>query len=137
MRVARRGLGSTSSAALSAATSVFVPCHQYAYSPLWSTVAAVIADGRIGRTTLAQFNVYRTHADAGSAAAGAGGRVDKSQSGGGILVESSVARLDGLLVSFVKLLGTLNNYRRYLNSTDLKALESEVARLGAGLTATR
>lgn len=49
--------------------------------------------------------------------------------GGGILVESSSARLDGLLTSFVKLLGTLNNYRRYLNSTDLKALERELAEL--------
>jgi len=46
-----------------------------------------------------------------------------------IAVESSAGRLDGLLVSFVRLLSTLNNYRRYLNNTDRQTLEKELAEL--------
>ncbi len=49
--------------------------------------------------------------------------------GGAVLAESSGARLDGLLLSFLRLLTTLNNYRRYLNATDRKALERELAAL--------
>ncbi len=49
--------------------------------------------------------------------------------GGEILAESSTPRLDGLLVSFLKLLATLNNYRRYLNATDRQALERELSEL--------
>ena len=49
--------------------------------------------------------------------------------GGSALLESSSARLDGLLVSFVRLLGTLNDYRRYLNNTDRRTLEKELAEL--------
>jgi hypothetical protein len=49
--------------------------------------------------------------------------------GGGGLAETSSGRVDGLLVSFVRLLATLNNYRRYLNNVDRKALERELAEL--------
>lgn len=49
--------------------------------------------------------------------------------GGSVLVESSLARLDGLLMSFLRLLITLNNYRRYLNATDREALERELAQI--------
>ncbi|HLF13424.1 MAG TPA: Gfo/Idh/MocA family oxidoreductase, partial [Bacteroidota bacterium] len=75
-------------AALSGREIVFVPCHQYRYSPLWSSVASVIAGGRIGRVTLAQFNVYRTQADTGSPAGNPAWRTDRSQSGGGILADT-------------------------------------------------
>jgi predicted dehydrogenase len=67
---------------------VFVPCHQYRYSPLWGTVASVIAGGKIGRPTLAQFNVYRTQADTGSPAGNPAWRTDRSTSGGGILADT-------------------------------------------------
>jgi hypothetical protein len=49
--------------------------------------------------------------------------------GGGTLVETSAASIDGLLTSFVRLLGSLNDYRRYLNQTDRKALERDLSEL--------
>jgi len=67
---------------------VFVPCHQYRYSPLWATVGSVISGGKIGQVTLAQFNVYRTRADAGSPAGNPAWRTDRASSGGGILADT-------------------------------------------------
>jgi hypothetical protein len=49
--------------------------------------------------------------------------------GGQPLAESSAGRLDGLLVSFVRLLGALDNYRKYLSTTDRRSLERELAEL--------
>ena len=66
---------------------VFMPCHQYKYSPLWKAVREMIASGKLGTVTLAQFNVYRLHADSGAAAWNPQWRTSKSTSGGGILVE--------------------------------------------------
>ena len=51
--------------------------------------------------------------------------------GGSVLAETSRARMDGLLASFVRLLTTLNSYRRYLTNTDRKAIERELADLKA------
>lgn len=54
--------------------------------------------------------------------------------GGGVLQASSEQRLDTLLTSFLRLVTTLNSYRKFLNAADrqavegeLKALEDEVA----------
>jgi hypothetical protein len=49
--------------------------------------------------------------------------------GGRVLAASSEARLDGLLLSFLRLLSTLNSYRKYLNAGDRKSIEDEVAEL--------
>jgi hypothetical protein len=57
--------------------------------------------------------------------------------GGGALAETSTARMDGLLTSFVRLLSTLNSYRRYLTNTDRKAIEQELAALKAELATER
>ncbi len=46
--------------------------------------------------------------------------------GGRVMVETSEHRLEALLTSFVRLLTTLNSYRKYLNSADHKAVEAEV-----------
>jgi hypothetical protein len=54
--------------------------------------------------------------------------------GGGALAEGSARRIDGLLTAFVRLLSTLNAYRRYLGATDKKAIEDEVAQLKAELS---
>ncbi len=67
---------------------VFVPCHQYKYSPLWKTIRDICASGRIGRVTLAQCNVYRLQADPGSAGWSPAWRTERTQSGGGILVDT-------------------------------------------------
>ncbi len=49
--------------------------------------------------------------------------------GGSVLADTSAARIDALLASFVRLLSTLNSYRRYLTNTDRKAIEQELAQL--------
>lgn len=67
---------------------VFMPCHQYKYSPLWRAIKEIIDDGTIGDVTVAQFNVYRLHADSGTAAWNPEWRTNKLQSGGGILVDT-------------------------------------------------
>lgn len=49
--------------------------------------------------------------------------------GGRVLVASSERRLEALLTSFLRLVATLNSYRKYLNATDRKAIEEEQALL--------
>lgn len=46
--------------------------------------------------------------------------------GGRVLVASSERRLEALLTSFLRLVGTLNSYRKFLNATDRKAIEEEL-----------
>jgi predicted dehydrogenase len=67
---------------------VFVPCHQYKYSPLWKAIRDTIASGSLGTVSLAQFNVYRLQADTGTAGWNPAWRTSKSHSGGGILVDT-------------------------------------------------
>jgi hypothetical protein len=55
--------------------------------------------------------------------------------GGGVLVASSESRLDALLTNFLRLLSTLNSYRKYLNAADRSALEREVRDLQAEIAA--
>lgn len=73
---------------LRASKIVFVPCHQYKYSPLWKSIHDIISAGKLGAVTLAQFNVFRMHADSGTAAWNPEWRLNKKQSGGGILVDT-------------------------------------------------
>ena len=51
--------------------------------------------------------------------------------GGRLMAASSEGRLDGLLTSFLRLLSTLNGYRKYLNASDRKSIEVELAGLDA------
>ena len=51
--------------------------------------------------------------------------------GGRVLAASSEQRVDALLTSFVRLLATLNNYRKYLNMGDRKSVERELQELTA------
>jgi predicted dehydrogenase len=73
---------------LAKSDTVFVPCHQYKYSPLWSTINGIIRKGELGTVTLAQFGVYRLQADPGSAAYKPAWRTSREQSGGGILADT-------------------------------------------------
>jgi predicted dehydrogenase len=127
-------------AALAGRPVVFVPCHQYRYSPLWSTVGSVIAGGRIGRVTLAQFNVYRTQADTGTQAGNAAWRTDRSQSGGGILADTGahyfylVQHFFGLPRSVQATLRTLKHASYGVEDTALVSLEYEGAAVQLSLT---
>ena len=53
--------------------------------------------------------------------------------GGGVLAASSEPRLDALLTAFLRLLGTLNDHRRYLGIADRDALQRELSRLEGDL----
>ncbi|MBI1806825.1 MAG: Gfo/Idh/MocA family oxidoreductase [Ignavibacteria bacterium] len=85
---ARSDLASDIVRVLTGAKVVFVPCHQYKYSPLWKKIQEKIISGSLGKITLAQFNVYRLYADSGTAAWNPQWRTNKSHSGGGILVDT-------------------------------------------------
>lgn len=49
--------------------------------------------------------------------------------GGRVLAASSEPRIDQLLTNFLRLLATLNNYRKYLSTTDHRELQKEIASL--------
>ena len=55
--------------------------------------------------------------------------------GGGVLAASSEPRLDALLTAFLRLLGTLNDHRRYLGIADREAIRRELSLLEAELGA--
>lgn len=53
--------------------------------------------------------------------------------GGKVLAASSEARLDSLLSSFVRLIGSLNSYRAHLGNASRRSIEDELADLREGL----
>lgn len=53
----------------------------------------------------------------------------KKLPGGGVLAASSEAQIDALLVNFLRLLSTLNGYRKYLSAADRAAVERELSEL--------
>jgi len=123
-------------AAVRAGTVVFVPCHQYRYSPLWATVASVIADGRIGRVTLAQFNVYRTQADTGSPAGNPAWRTDRGTSGGGILADTGAHYLY-LVQIFFGIPATVHADLKNLRHTGYPVEDTALVTLGYEHTAVQ
>lgn len=66
---------------------VFMPVHQYRYSPLWQKILGFIREGKIGNVILAQFFVYRTEANKGNEFWRPRWRSDLKVSGGGIVVD--------------------------------------------------
>ncbi|MBL8921072.1 MAG: hypothetical protein JNJ54_19575 [Myxococcaceae bacterium] len=57
--------------------------------------------------------------------------------GGGVLQASSEQRLDTLLTSFLRLVTTLNSYRKFLNAADRQAVGKELEELEAELEAEK
>jgi hypothetical protein len=53
--------------------------------------------------------------------------------GGRVLAASSEARLDELLLSFLRLISSLNHYRKHLNPADRAKVEAEISQLEAEL----
>ena len=66
---------------------VFLPCHQYRYSPLWRRALEKIRRGEIGEPHLVQFEVLRREPNPGNIHWRPGWRVDKAHSGGGIVMD--------------------------------------------------
>ncbi|HVP07174.1 MAG TPA: Gfo/Idh/MocA family oxidoreductase [Candidatus Acidoferrum sp.] len=69
---------------------VFMPCHQYRYSPVWRPFKEFIDSSHNNTQHLAQFNVYRTQADPGYLTSNPHWRTDRRLSGGGILADTGV-----------------------------------------------
>jgi len=75
-------------AAARRAGRVVMPCHQYRYNPAWRQLRAWLEEGAIGRWHLAQFEVWRPHADHGTQVTGATPwRGLRSHSRGGVLLD--------------------------------------------------
>lgn len=55
--------------------------------------------------------------------------------GGRVLAASSEQQLDQLLVSFIRLVSTLNHYRKFLGTTDRRQVEQELRELEADVAA--
>lgn len=73
---------------LSDSNILFVPCHQYKYSPLWKEFKSFIYELNVDDKLFLQFNVFRTGADPGINTPSNPWRLDKSVSGGGILSDT-------------------------------------------------
>ncbi len=66
--------------------TIFFPCHQYKYSPIWSNFKKFAEPVKKG--IFLQFNIFRTTADEGFDNKNPGWRTDKKLSGGGILSDT-------------------------------------------------
>ena len=75
---------------LSESNLVFMPCHQYRYSPTWQNFKTFLNANDPKSKSLLQFNVFRMQADQGGTAFQPGWRTDKTLSGGGILADTGV-----------------------------------------------
>lgn len=69
---------------------VFMPCHQYRYSPIWRPFKDLVEASSGGNHNLLQFTVCRTQADPGFLAENPNWRTDQKISGGGILADTGV-----------------------------------------------
>lgn len=126
--------------AVRAARSVFVPCHQYKYAPLWSAVERCIAGGQLGRVTVARFEVWRMQADPGTAAWDPGWRTQREAGGGGVLTDTGahyfyLARwLFGMPQRVTAVLRNLKHPQYAVEDTALVTLEYEHMAVQLSLT---
>ena len=108
---------------------VFMPCHQYKYSPLWRAIHDVVASGALGRVTLAQFNVFRLKADTGTVGWNPSWRINKRQSGGGILTDTGahyfylIQYLFGMPLNVTAVLRTLKHSNYTVEDTAVVMLD--------------
>jgi len=68
------------------AKTIFFPCHQYKYSPIWKNYKNFTEKSKSG--IFLQFNIFRTTADKGFDGKNPGWRTNKKLSGGGILSDT-------------------------------------------------
>jgi predicted dehydrogenase len=66
---------------------VVMPCHQYRFNPAWRQVRRWLDEGAIGAWSLAEFHVYRLHADRGTDPAAVPWRGRRQDSLGGVLLD--------------------------------------------------
>ena len=66
---------------------VVMPCHQYRFNPAWRQVRAWLDGGAIGHWSLAEFTVYRLHADRGADPTPVPWRATRAGGLGGVLLD--------------------------------------------------
>jgi predicted dehydrogenase len=119
---------------------VFLPCHQYRYSPLWKEFKRFMDRIHDSVYTLIQFDVYRTDADFGLPVLEEPWRVKKGTSGGGILADTGVHYLylsrwlGGVPKSLVAMTANLYHKDYEVEDTAFVALELERALVEITLT---
>jgi len=69
---------------------VFMPCHQYRYSPIWQNFKSFLTNNNGDVKSILQFNIFRLQADPGGTNFNPAWRTDKNVSGGGILADSGI-----------------------------------------------
>lgn len=70
--------------------SVFMPCHQYKYSPVWANFKKFIDEQSLLNRVLAQFNIFRLQADPGLESIPGKWRTASPEQGGGILIDTGI-----------------------------------------------
>lgn len=119
---------------------VFMPCHQYRYSPTWKNFKTFLSENDPASKSLLQFNIFRMQADPGGTAFQPEWRTDKSLSGGGVLADSGVHYLYllnwmcGKPLSVTAKTFTLNHTEYSVEDTAVVFLEFEKAFAGITLT---
>lgn len=104
---------------------VFMPCHQYRFSPLWISFKEAIRLNESDNALL-QFNVYRENADLGLPVFDSPWRIDKNLSGGGILADTGIHYLylsNWMLGNPLKVTSKIFN----LNHTDYKVEDTSIS----------
>lgn len=67
--------------------TVFMPCYQYPFSPLWQAVLKQVQEGKIGEARFVLVEDYRERADPGSPHWRPGWRQRREIAGGGVLLD--------------------------------------------------
>jgi predicted dehydrogenase len=110
---------------------VFMPCHQYKYSPIWSEFKAFIDSQEGLSKPLIQFNVFRTQADPGLETLTDKWRKSSAELGGGILIDTGIHYLYlanwmlGKPVKVMSNLTTLQHFDYNCEDSAIVLLESE------------
>ncbi|HQF41633.1 MAG TPA: Gfo/Idh/MocA family oxidoreductase [Ignavibacteriaceae bacterium] len=70
--------------------NIFIPCHQYKYSPVWINFKKFIDEQSSFNKVLTQFNVFRLQADPGLQSITNKWRTASPEKGGGVLIDTAI-----------------------------------------------
>lgn len=108
---------------------VFLPCHQYRFSPLWQTARQLVHDDEIGEIKLVQFDVFRFQAEPGNRHWIADWRTNPQIGGGGIILDIGTHYFD-LVFSLFGLPEWISARIAWLAHTDYQVEDTALIVLG-------